>query len=138
MLTTTQKPVSDLRARFENMLGASKSSAPPSAPQQRSATADRLAVSDDSRRLDGRISLDMPREYTNANRSTPSLANFNGAASVTPRANTVRTPWSNPKPRPISMMAFSPPPGPEATIPHQSKITAQSHRSLAWVTCEVP
>jgi hypothetical protein len=90
------------------MLNANKASPPaPSTPQRSSpAPSDRLAVSED-RRANGRISLDIPREHMD--QSSPSLTNFNGAGSVTPRASTMRMPWSNPKPRPTSMMAFSPP-----------------------------
>ncbi|KAH5499079.1 hypothetical protein HBI31_086430 [Parastagonospora nodorum] len=106
------KPVSDLRARFENMMSSNKASQPaPATPRQRSpAPNDRLAVAEDSRRSDGRISLDMPRERMG--RNSPSLTNLNGAGTVIPRASTVRMPWSNSRPRPTSMMAFSPPRSP--------------------------
>lgn len=122
-----QKPVSSLRAQFENMLSGNKSAAAPAPLRQRSpAASDRLATPEDSRRTDGRISLDMPRDFVG--RTSPSVVDYNGAGSVTPRASTLRKPWGNAKPRPTSMMAFSPPRSPTRSPP---KVLVQSPRSPA-------
>ncbi|CAO2647214.1 Nn.00g081360.m01.CDS01 [Neocucurbitaria sp. VM-36] len=118
------KPVSSLRAQFENMLSVNKSSAPATPRKPSPTAADRLAMPEDNRRTDGRISLDIPREHVG--RTSPSVAGLSGAGTVTPRASGVRMPWSNPKPRPTSMVAFSPPRSPTRSPP---KVTVQSPRS---------
>ncbi|KAH6881636.1 Endonuclease/exonuclease/phosphatase [Alternaria rosae] len=119
------KPVSSLRAQFENLLSTNKS-ATPATPRQRSpGPNDRLAMPEDNRRTDGRISLDMPRDY--AERPSPSVADYSGSGTVTPRSNTLgRSLWGNTKQRPTSMMAFSPPRSPTRSPP---KVTVQSPRS---------
>jgi hypothetical protein len=106
--------------------------APPATPRQRSpAPTNRLAVAEDRSRAHGRISLDMPRERLG--RNSPSLTNLRGAGSITPRATNVRMPWSNPKPRPTSMMAFSPPRSPTKKSKSRSrsppKVMVQSPKS---------
>ncbi|KAL5117472.1 hypothetical protein ACEQ8H_004637 [Pleosporales sp. CAS-2024a] len=126
------KPVSDLRARFENMMSANKAAAPaltPALPHPpSSAPPDRLAAADDSPRTDGRISLDLPRGRIH--RNSPSLTNLHGAGSVAPRASTVRMPWSHAKPRPSSLMAFSPPRAPDtARSRSPPKVLVQSPKS---------
>jgi hypothetical protein len=68
-----------------------------------------LATPEDQGRHDGRISLDIPRENGTAP-PTPDQTNYSGTVSTaTPRGRSLRTPWSTPKTRPSSMMAFSPP-----------------------------
>ena len=57
--------------------------------------------------------------------SKPSPAH-GSPGTLTPRATTARTPWSNPKPRPTSMMAFSPPRSPTRSPP---KLMVQSPQS---------
>ncbi|CAN9223153.1 unnamed protein product [Alternaria alternata] len=125
------KPVSSLRAQFENLLSTNKSPAP-ATPRQRSPGAgDRLPMPEDNRRTDGRISLDMPRDRDYTERPSPSVADYSGSGTVTPRSNTLgRSLWGNPKPRPTSMMAFSPPRSPTRS-PTRSppKVTVQSPRS---------
>ncbi|KAF1847887.1 DNase I-like protein [Cucurbitaria berberidis CBS 394.84] len=118
------KPVSSLRAQFENMLNVNKSSVPATPRKRSPAATDRLPMPEDNRRTDGRISLDIPREHVG--RVSPSVAEFSGDGTLTPRARTVRMPWSNPKPRPTSMMAFSPPRSPTRSPP---KVTVQSPKS---------
>ncbi|KAF2865824.1 Endonuclease/exonuclease/phosphatase [Massariosphaeria phaeospora] len=102
------KPVSSLRSHFENMLHANKSSRPVTPRQSSPPPADGLAMPEDHRRADGRISLDIPRQNT-GRMATPTLADFEGVGSTTPRGRTLRAPWSNSKPRPSSMVAWSPP-----------------------------
>ncbi|KAF2177462.1 DNase I-like protein [Zopfia rhizophila CBS 207.26] len=119
------KPVSSLRSHFENMLNANKSPPAPSPRQASPSTADQLATPGDHRRTDGRISLDIPMENVSRT-STPNTADFSGSGLATPRGRTLRTPWSNPKPRPTSMVAFSPPRSPTRSPP---KVTVQSPRS---------
>ncbi|PZD40942.1 Phosphatidylinositol 5-phosphate phosphatase [Pyrenophora tritici-repentis] len=122
------KPVSSLRAQFENLMGSNKSpaAAPPTPQQRSSAPGDRLAMPEDNRRTDGRISLDIPRDRLG--RTSPNVSDYSGSGTVTPRSSTIgRVPWSNPKPRPTSMMAFSPPRSPRSQSP--PKVTVQSPRS---------
>lgn len=109
-------------------MGANKPAPPtPSTPRQRSpAVADRLAVSDESRRSDGRISLDIPREY--GGRPSPSMVDTSATGTLTPRASTMRAPWSSSKQRPTSMMAFAKPPSPTRSR-SPPKVTIQSPRS---------
>ncbi|KAF2106574.1 Endonuclease/exonuclease/phosphatase [Lophiotrema nucula] len=71
------------------------------------------------------MSLDIPRE--NGSRAgTPHLSDFNGTGSVTPRGRTLHAPWSTPKPRPTSMVTFSPPRSKTRSPP---KVMVQSPRS---------
>ncbi|KAJ4377325.1 hypothetical protein N0V83_000150 [Neocucurbitaria cava] len=121
---TYQKPVSSLRAQFENMLNVNKSSAPATPRKRSPAATDRLAMPEDNRRTDGRISLDIPREHVG--RTSPNVTDFSGTGTLTPRGSSVRMPWSNPKPRPTSMVAFSPPRSPTRSPP---KVLVQSPRS---------
>ncbi|KAI8933278.1 hypothetical protein NX059_009906 [Plenodomus lindquistii] len=115
------KPVSSLRAQFENLLSTNNKSAP--APPASSAPPAQHSPA----RTDGRISLDIPRD--SVGRTSPSVVDYNGTASVTPRPRTGRMPWSNSsKPRPTSMMAFSPPRSPTRSPP---KVLVQSPRSPA-------
>lgn len=79
---------------------------------------------EDHRRTDGRKSLDIPREQMS--KTSPTLADYGGVGSVTPRASTLRTPWSGSKPRPSSMMAFSPPRSPTRSPP---KVAVHSPKS---------
>ncbi|KAH7135435.1 Endonuclease/exonuclease/phosphatase [Dendryphion nanum] len=89
-------------------------------------TPDRLRMPDDQRRLDGRISLDIPRENSPRN-SRPTLADLSGTGSLTLRGRTgFRSPWSTPKARPSSMVAFSPPRSPTRSPP---RVTVQSPQS---------
>ncbi|KAH9875981.1 hypothetical protein IAQ61_003446 [Plenodomus lingam] len=127
------KPVSSLRAQFENLLSTNNRSAPPVAsatPRQRSPGSTERLAPEDSKRSDGRISLDIPRE--SLGRTSPSVLDYNGTGSVTPRSNTVRMPWNNSKPRPTSMVAFSPPTSPTRS-PTRSppKVLVQSPKSPA-------
>jgi hypothetical protein len=70
----------------------------------------------------------MPREQLG--RNSPSLTNLNGAGSVTLRSDTLRTPWSNPKPRPTSMMAFPRPKSPTKSRSRSPpKVMVQSPKS---------
>jgi hypothetical protein len=117
--------VSSLRSHFENMLSnASKPSTPRhpsplSAPSP--AAVDRLAQ---DRRNDGRMSLDIPRQHT-GRASSPSVADYSGNGSVTPRGGSLRTPWTTPKPRPTSMVAFTPP-SPTRSPPKLAVISPKS------------
>ncbi|KAF2728395.1 DNase I-like protein [Polyplosphaeria fusca] len=124
------KPVSSLRSHFENMLSANKSPQAASPRQPSPAAADRLTTPDDWKRSDGRISLDIPRE--NGSRAgTPAVPDYAGPASATPRGRTLHAPWSTPKPRPSSMMAFASPPRSKTRSP--PKVMVQSPRSPAKV-----
>ncbi|ORY04358.1 Endonuclease/exonuclease/phosphatase [Clohesyomyces aquaticus] len=119
------KPVSSLRSHFENMLNANRAPAAAS-PINASSSIDRLAMPEDSARTDGRISLDIPRE-NGSRSSTPHNADFSGTGLGTPRGRTLRTPWSNPRQRPTSMVSFSPPRSPVSRSP--PKVMIQSPRS---------
>ncbi|KAF2467784.1 DNase I-like protein [Lindgomyces ingoldianus] len=120
------KPVSSLRSHFENMLNANKSPVAASPRQASPCAADRLTMPEDHRRTEGRTSLDIPRE-NGSRASTPQNADFSGAGLATPRGRTLRTPWSNPRSRPTSMVALSPPRSPTSRSP--PKVMVQSPRS---------
>jgi hypothetical protein len=107
------------------MLNANKSSASPTPRQRSPGLPDHLNAPDDSRRTDGRISLDIPREHID--RSSPSVADYSGSGTVTPRS---RMPWGNSKPRPTSMVSFSPPRSPSRSQARSPpKVTVQSPKS---------
>lgn len=125
MLTAKQKPVSSLRSHFENMLSTNKSPAPTTPRQPSPAAVDCLAMPEDHRKMNGRKSLDIPRE-NGGRTSTPNLADYSGTGSTTPRGRTPGSPWSNSKPRPTSMVAFSPPRSPTRSPP---RVTVQSPKS---------
>ncbi|KAF2021211.1 DNase I-like protein [Aaosphaeria arxii CBS 175.79] len=120
------KPVSSLRSHFENMLNSGKSPAPSPLRQASPSTPDRLGISEDMRRNDGRISLDIPRD-NNGRAGAPNLAEISGTGSLAARGRSgLRTPWSTPKPRPSSMVAFSPPRSPTRSPP---RVMVQSPKS---------
>ncbi|KAH6639102.1 Endonuclease/exonuclease/phosphatase [Boeremia exigua] len=121
------KPVSSLRAQFENLLSANRAPAAPTTPRQRSpGPADRLAA-DDHRRADKRISLDIPRDHFD--RASPSVSDLSGNGRPTPRS-TLRAPWGSQKPRPTSMVAFSPPRSPTRSRTRSPpRVTVQSPAS---------
>ncbi|KAF2497216.1 DNase I-like protein [Lophium mytilinum] len=123
------KPVSSLRSHFENMLNGKKPPPTPSTPSLRQpspAAVDRLQQSEDVRsRADGRSSLDIPRSNA-ARSSSPNRPDNSQQGLLTPSARAPRTPLSRPKPRPTSMMAFSPPRSPTRSPP---KVLVQSPRS---------
>ncbi|KAJ4982639.1 inositol polyphosphate [Stagonosporopsis vannaccii] len=122
--TESIKPVSSLRAQFENLLSASKAPATPAAPRPRSPG----PAADDHRRADGRISLDIPRDFLD--RASPSVADLSAHGRPTPRSSTLRAPWTSSKPRPTSMVAFSPPRSPtRARTRSPPKVTVQSPKS---------
>ncbi|KAL5415669.1 hypothetical protein PMIN04_008488 [Paraphaeosphaeria minitans] len=109
------KPVSSLRSFFENNLSTSKPPAPATPRQPSPQAVDRLAVAADSRR-DARMSLDMARQ-NGGRHSTSNLLETSGNGPATPRGRSMRSPWSVPKSRPASMVAFSPPRSPTRSPP---------------------
>lgn len=103
-----------------------KSPAPPPPRQPTPCTPDRLGMPEDHRRTDGRISLDIPRE--NGGRTPVThLSDVTATGTITPRGREgLRTPWSTPKPRPTSMVTFSPPRSSTRSPP---KVLVQSPKS---------
>ncbi|KAF1986524.1 DNase I-like protein [Aulographum hederae CBS 113979] len=114
------KPVSSLRAKFENI--ASSKPPPPRPPsassRQPSPSINPVPTEQDfsHSRLDGRISLDIPRN--NPHRpSPPHSANPYYNAPLTPDPRMGRPPVSShAKPRPMSMGPMSPPSPPQVVV----------------------